>query len=304
MIVALTETNGHACSPERPRRFGDFYYGDTVESVDPGLRADPFADLVIDTFLRSFITSQGRQYAQLAALAAAVRIIDQSQIGIDWQVIDGYRIPHDIPNWILPGVHVQTPAAVPGQVDGVYLFWWLAQRDVFHLILEGQPLPSHRELRQRYRDCGVPLYLTSSTIQEELLAIYYAFDELRGLAGASLEALIWACIPLQLAAEGHWQTTRRPRRSERDGWRAGLRPDRHELLLRTMILGARALPVEDRGPLDVWALLIADELNELVVAPRPDPETQEVRDLYNDLLGSVNDNRRRNGMPLLTSLHR
>lgn len=288
-----------------PDRLGSYRFDTVTDAVtDPRVRRSRFAMATLRLFLGTFVSSAGRQYAQLCDMFALVALL-QRQLppgAVDWATITGPAMADQVAALPLPHGHTQAPTRTPGQVGGVYRFWWLALRDVFAVRYLGAPLPGPVALDERMHACGVPLYATSSSTWEEMCAVRAAFARYRddpAAATATADELAGHCLEPHLAGELHWQTYRRPRTRTN-----GVRPDAHELGLRAHILDAAAAPPHRRSVYDDLFLLLRDRLDHLTEArhgERRDPYTLRLAALHARVVTAYNRN---HPDAPITALHR
>ena len=276
-----------------PGNVGGFDYASLLDAVtDPVVRRTRSTMGLLDGYLGSFVTSAGRQYAQLCDLFVIVAIqqrqVARGRAWMDWEPLLTDRVHTALDGLGLPGGHTGSPERVPGQVRGVYRFWWTALQDALCARWFGICPPRDHALDDRMARCGVQTYVTSSSTWEELAGIHQAWAVYRdpGTWRAAPELLIRHCVAPHLAGELHWQVTRRPRHRVD---RHGPPPDPHEPLLRRSILTAAARSSVERGLLDELLLLLRDELDRLLLCGNG-PTDDRNRDLYRRTLAAINAN--------------
>lgn len=285
-----------------PDRLGSFRFDAVLDAVtDPLVRRSPFAMATLRLFLGTFASSAGRQYAQLCDMVALVALLQRraAPSAADWRTLRSAAMIETVAALPLPDGHTRSPLRTPGQVGGVYRFWWLALRDAFELRHHGTPLPGPVALDNRMAACGVPLYVTSSSTWEELAGLRASFAGYRDdptAATAPPEVLARRCLEPHLAGELHWQTHRRPRGRTGDG-----RPDGHELGLRTHILDAVATPTHRRSVYDELFLLLRDRLDRVIETRHRDPAARRLADLHARVVTAYNAN---HPDAPITALHR
>jgi hypothetical protein len=262
-------------------------------TTDPVVRRSRFGMLMLRLYAQTFVASAGRQYAQLCDMIALVALLqDRARAGrlrIDWELVLSPRMVHTVAGWPLPGGHTGAPERTPGQVAGVYRFWWLAFCDAWRWRYLRFPLPGDAVLDERMEACGVPIGMTSSSTWEEMAAIraaWAAFRTAPQLVTAPAEALAWYSLPEALAAALHWQVHGRPR--SRVGGEP--RPDRHALWLRDGILAAAATPPAERDPYDDLLLLRAAAIERLLDTPAESPRLRMAHRLHRRLIHTHNVN--------------
>lgn len=278
-------------SPLRARDdFGGFTLGHIIDRIDnPVIRTSPFGMDLLRLFLSTFAVSAGRQYVQVGDMYVLVAIIQQwereGRVAVDWEIVLAPHVSYEVGTWPLPDGHTGAPDRTARLVGGTYQFWWQALVDVFRHRYFGFPPAPASELDARMGRCGVPLYTTSASTWEELAGIHQAFTAYRDprMATAPPADLVRLSVHPHLAGELHWQTERRPRRRTP----GTLRPDVHELGLRTLILSAADIPPARRSPYDEYLLLLRNALDHLVTHPRSNPF---LADIYRRLLVAYNVN--------------
>jgi hypothetical protein len=273
---------------------GGYDYGEAlvlpVHLQDKEVFARPFWKDQEGLLAGSFENSGGRQDKQ--ACDQALAALDMKERGeiIDEEVFGSPDVVEGIRSWSVPPSHTKAPQKAEGQVPGVYHFWWLAQRDLFHWAYDPHfELPTNEQLAKRYEEeCGVELYVTSSTTADEMNTIYMAFDALRSDTEARIRGAddfaFRHCIYPHITGVLHWGTFRRPRT---DGG------DRHEpRWLKAMALAADTLP-DERTLYDRILVRQAQALARLVAMTPEELTTQgyaEMRKRHDRAVAIVNRN--------------
>lgn len=215
-------------------------------------------------FADSFVSSAGQQYEQMCDLVAIAAQMQEEGVQPDWDVINGQEAVTAVRSWGLPPGHTKAPAHVAGQVAGLYEFWWLALRDAFNYRFHKKALPDGERLMDRMSTCGITLYATTSSDFKELAGIRQAFSELDEQA-AQLpvdEFILRKCLRPHLAGAIYWQQHRRPRTD---------RGDVHELLWRTCMTRALAVPEAERTDYERLMVRMYRQLDQLLETGPTDP---------------------------------
>jgi len=274
---------------------GDYDYGDQLLLPEhlwhEKVFQSDFWKVTAEVLAGSFFSAGGMQDEQFCdQVAAGMQLVEEGEITIDPDMLHDPLVVEAVGSWKLPPSHTIAPLKVDGLVSGIYLFWLAAQEDAMRLVTDPDfQLPGNRELNQRFRDRGVPLYRTSSTKPVELHAIHASYDALRNdpaaASGSMDDFLLKHALAPHLQGILYWGTYNRPRR---DGG------DRHEALWLTAISMASEKSAEDRTFYERLLVRKGRALQHLLSMTRPElaeHDLVEVRETHDAAVDLLNESR-------------
>ncbi|MEJ3653628.1 hypothetical protein WEH80_11650 [Actinomycetes bacterium KLBMP 9759] len=191
----------------------------------------------------TFMAAQGRQYAQVTFIDAAVRLWREDGLAVDWAAMGQPAARDRMSRRSLPPGHV---AVAPELVQKQFRFWWQYFLWIGRYVFERSAalLPSHDDVDAFITAIGGEDYM-SSFIEEEVAAVKLMTDRYRTVdpeAAMGLdEALVRFTVPAFVRADRHWV-------SEPDRRRPGTIVGDGESMMRHLL--ARSTERRGRG----WAL--------------------------------------------------
>jgi hypothetical protein len=237
---------------------------------------------------RSFYDSSGRQYGQLGPLMVHAADLQEREAPIDWDVINSNEPFEVMEYWKLPDSHPMKPYHTGGLVPASLRFWWSMQTDA--LRWRTNPyylLPNRRAVEARFVKYGAPLYVTSSTTEEELAGLEGSVSVFRdnpNARTATSDELADMDRDAQLKVGSHWQAHRRPRRDKGDP---------HEIVLRTSMLNAQRKSPDQYTTYDHVVMKYVNSFERLATATSEElatnPELARTHQLHSALIELYND---------------